>query len=308
MKKFYYFSKSKLKFVEIRSFYKKFVFLILFFAILASFFIFGTFIVFNEFINPDSEVKALRSTNNVLKDKFEQLSSQYKNLDNKITDLSSKSHDLRLKANLEPEQIDNNVFGTGGKIFEPIRNSTVGKINNRIEELESFINEVSLKVSLEKNNYEEIEKTLKSNEQLYESIPALKPCDGTLADDFGMRMHPILKIVRMHSGDDILTDIGTKVYAPGNGRVEFAGQRSGYGWTLEIDHGFGYRTVYAHLDEIKVKAGQKIQRGDLIALSGNSGKLSTGPHLHYEVYYQGVAVDPINFMFDDVKMFDVVKK
>ncbi len=308
MKKFYYFSKSKLKFVEIRNFYKKFVFLILFFSVIASFFIFGTFLVFNEFINPDSEVKVLRNTNTVLKEKFEQLSSQYKNLDERITQLSSKSHDLRLQANLEPEQIDKNIFGIGGNVFEPIKNSTIGKINNRVIELENFVNQVSLKVSLEKNNYEEIEKSLKENELKYESIPAIKPCDGTLADDFGMRMHPILKIMRMHNGDDIITDIGTKVYAPGNGKVDFIGRRSGDGLTLEIDHGFGYKTQFAHLDEISVKIGQKIQRGDLIAYSGNSGELSTGPHLHYEVYYQGVAVDPINFMFDNVRIFDVVKK
>lgn len=308
MKKFYYFSKSKLKFVEIGGFYKKFAFLILFFSILVSFLIFGSFLVFSQFINPDSELKTLKSKNAVLKDKFDQLMDQYKDLDKKISNLNDKSHELRLKANLEPIQSNEEKFGTGGNIFDPIKNFSLGRINNYLDEAENYINKISLKVKLEKNNYEEIEKTLKENEAMYESMPALKPCDGYIAEDYGMRMHPILKIMLMHSGIDILTDVGTKVYAPGSGKVSFIGARSGYGTTLEIDHGFGYTTQYAHLDRIVVKEGQRVTRGDLIAYSGNTGKLSTGPHLHYEVRYDGVTVNPINFIFDDVRVFDVVKK
>jgi murein DD-endopeptidase MepM/ murein hydrolase activator NlpD len=307
MKKFYYFSKSKLKFVEIRGFYKKFAFLILFFSILASFFIFGSFLVFSQFINPDSEVKTLKNKNAVLKEKFDQLLDQYKNLDSRVSELSDKSHELRLKANLEPIP-PTEMFGTGGSLFEPIKNLSLGRINGYLDDAENYINQVTLKVKLEKNNYEEIEKTLKENGAMFECMPALKPCDGYLAEDYGMRMHPILKIMRMHSGIDILTDVGTRVYAPGNGVVAFTGQRSGYGNTLEIDHGFGYQTQYAHLDRIVVNKGQKVKRGDLIAYTGNTGKLSTGPHLHYEVHYDGVTVNPINFIFDDVRVFDVVKK
>jgi murein DD-endopeptidase MepM/ murein hydrolase activator NlpD len=102
-----------------------------------------------------------------------------------------------------------------------------------------------------------------------------------------MRRHPILKIVRMHEGVDIITDTGTSVFASGRGKVDFVGRRGGYGLTVEINHGFGYRTVYAHLSKTLVKSGQTIDRGHLIALSGNSG-LSTGPHLHYEVHHNGI--------------------
>lgn len=307
MKKFYYFSKSKLKFVEIRNFYKKFVFLVAFFAVLVSFFVFGSFLVFNEFINPDSEVKSLKTSNKLLKQKFEELVERYQQLDDRVTQLNSQSKDLRLKANLEPKEQDLTI-GIGGSVFEPIESFSAGKINTFLKDVDNYVDQVSLKVKLEKNNYSEITSALKQNESLFEVIPAIRPCEGRIADDFGMRFHPILRINRMHNGIDIITDVGTKVYAPGAGVVEFVGWKGGYGLTLEISHGFGYKTLYAHLESVNVKQGQKLVRGDLMAHSGNSGRLSSGPHLHYEVQHNGVSLDPINFIYDDVKLFEIVKK
>lgn len=183
MKKFYYFSKSKLKFVEIRNFYKKFVFLVFFFSVLVSFFVFGTFLVFNEFINPDSEVKSLKKNNAILRDKFDLLLNQYKKLDERIAEISLQSHDLRLKANLEPLDV-NQFSGSGGNIFEPIKISSLGGYENYIDQLDSYVNNISLKIKLEKNNYEEINNSFKENEKLYEALPALRPCEGRIADDF----------------------------------------------------------------------------------------------------------------------------
>ncbi len=308
MKKFYYFSKPKLKFVEIRNFYKKFVFLVLFFSILVSFFLFGSFLVFNEFINPDSEVKSLKRSNALLQVKFQKLLDRYKTLDEKVNLISSQSHDLRLKANLEPKESADELYGIGGSVFEPIESFNSSDINSFLRDLDAYVSKVSLKIKLEENNYSEISNTLIENEKLYDAIPAIRPCEGRIADDFGMRFHPILKITRMHNGIDLIADVGTKVYAPGAGVIDFSGWRGGYGLTLEIDHGFGYRTLYSHLEKINVKLGQKVKRGDVVALTGNSGRLSTGPHLHYEVRHNGIALDPMNFIYDDVKIFEVVKR
>ena len=308
MKKFYYFSKSKLKFVEIRNFYKKFVFLVLFFSVLATFFVFGTFIVFNEFVNPNSEVKKLKKANSELVDKLNSYIDRYESLDKRINLLTEKSHDLRLSANLEADSTLSQVYGTGGSIFKPIKTSNSSAVNSFLSDLDSYVNKVTLKYNLEKNNYDEIEQTFKENEKLYASIPAIRPCNGTIADDFGMRMHPILHIRRMHNGVDIITDRGTKVYAPGAGKVEFVGWRGGFGRTVEIDHGFGYKTIYGHLSGFKVKEGQMVERGDLIALTGSSGSLATGPHLHYEVRHNGIPLNPKNFIYDDVELFEIVKK
>ena len=146
------------------------------------------------------------------------------------------------------------------------------------------------------------------NSALYDALPAIKPCTGYYGNKFGMRMHPILKIRRMHTGQDIVTNTGTKVYATGGGKVDFVGRRGSLGITVEIDHGFGYRTVYGHLSKIKVTKGQVVKRGDLIALSGSTGRLSTGPHLHYEVRHNGIAKNPRDFIFDEVDLFEIVSQ
>jgi murein DD-endopeptidase MepM/ murein hydrolase activator NlpD len=265
-------------------------------------------LVFDEFINPASEVKQLKNANSALKEKLNQYYNQYKSLDDKITKLSFKSNDLRLKTNLEPLQEDSELFGTGGNSFEPIKLTGLGGINKYITTLDSYINQISLKIDLEKDNFEEIDKAIKYNEQLFNILPATVPCEGTIENNFGMRFHPILKTLRMHDGIDIITDVGTKVHAPGGGIVTFTGWRSGYGLTVEIEHGYGYKTLYGHLHGTNVKQGQHVKRGDLIAYTGNTGELSTGPHLHYEVRHNGIALDPRNFIFDNVNTFEIVKK
>ncbi|MCW8849396.1 MAG: M23 family metallopeptidase, partial [Melioribacteraceae bacterium] len=105
----------------------------------------------------------------------------------------------------------------------------------------------------------------------------------------------------MHTGIDILVNNGENIYAPGDGIVVKANNRSGYGKTIEIDHGHGYTTLYAHLSKLKVKQGQSVKRGDLLGLSGETGSLATGPHLHYEVKHNGVHLNPKNFIFSDIK-------
>ena len=107
----------------------------------------------------------------------------------------------------------------------------------------------------------------------------------------------------MHEGIDIITEVGTKVIASGKGKIIFAGYKGSYGLTVEIDHGFGYKTLYAHLSKSLVTKGATVNRGDQIALTGNTG-LTTGPHLHYEVEQNGIKQDPVKFIFDDIDLFD----
>jgi murein DD-endopeptidase MepM/ murein hydrolase activator NlpD len=117
---------------------------------------------------------------------------------------------------------------------------------------------------------------------------------------YGMRIHPITKVRTMHEGMDFSARTGTPIYATGDGRVTFAGRdNSGYGMYVIIDHGYGYKTLYAHLYKTLVKKGQRVRRSDIIALVGNTGK-STGPHLHYEVRLNGKPVDPRNYYFYDL--------
>ncbi|MCK5456966.1 MAG: M23 family metallopeptidase [Melioribacteraceae bacterium] len=163
-----------------------------------------------------------------------------------------------------------------------------------------------MKIKLENENYSEIKNTFESNSELYDALPAIKPTTGNFGDRFGMRRHPIIKIKRMHNGVDFLPYYNTPVYAPGGGIIEYVGRNGGFGKMVIINHGFGYKTRYAHLNKYKVKKGQKVKRGDLIGLTGNSG-LSTGPHLHYEVRHNGIALNPRNFIFDDIKIFELAQ-
>ena len=121
------------------------------------------------------------------------------------------------------------------------------------------------------------------------------------ASGYGYRIDPVYKVRKYHRGMDFSCDNRTPVYATADGVVELAKWQQGYGYTIIIDHGYGYKTLYAHLLDKKfiVKKGQKVVRGEQIALSGNSGK-STGPHLHYEVLVKGKPVNPINYYFMDL--------
>jgi len=135
------------------------------------------------------------------------------------------------------------------------------------------------------------------------SIPSIQPISNKdltrLASGFGMRMHPIYKIMKLHAGMDFTADIGTDIYVTGDGVVEKVGRMSGYGQIVIVDHGFGYKTRYAHVSKYNVKEGQKVKRGDVIAFVGNTGA-SVGPHLHYEVRKNGEAVNPVNYFFNDL--------
>ena len=150
---------------------------------------------------------------------------------------------------------------------------------------------------LQKDSYADVLKKYKSNQKLFRHIPAIEPIrGGIISSPFGMRFHPILRMMLMHEGIDIEAPVGTPVHVSGNGVVTYVGLRGGYGNVIEVDNGFGYETLYAHLSKFLVKVGQKVKRGQVIGLSGDTG-LSTGPHLHYGVMKDGVYVNPQDYYF-----------
>lgn len=304
MNNFYYFSKTKLKFIEIKNFSRKFLSLVVILVLIVSTMLFGGYFLITSFINSDSQLSSLKAENKELSDKLTEVVSLYKKLNSSIDSLSSINNELRVAANLPPVSAEDKSLGTGGGTFDNILNFSKRNSKIDLDELSEFIDNVQNKIAFEKSNYMEISNTLKSNQQLFAAIPAIKPASGTVAEHgFGMRVHPILGITRMHEGIDIITGIGTPVYAPGGGTIEFVGNKGGFGLCIEIEHGFGYRTVLGHLSEADVKVGQKINRGTFLARTGNSG-LSTGPHLHYEVHHNGIALNPTDFIFDDLNLFN----
>lgn len=302
MNKFYYFSKTKLKLIEIRNFHRKFLSLFIFLVLIVSSMLFGGYLLINSFVNSDNELPGLRAENKELSRKLSQMSALFKELNSSVDSLSQANNELRIAADLPATPEEVKALGTGGGIFEKLFSKKHTDVD--LDNLSEYIDQVQTKIAFERANYNEISNKLKSNEKLFEAIPAVKPAQGVVtAHGFGMRKHPILGIVRMHEGIDIVADVGTPVYAPGSGTISFVGTKGGFGLCIEIDHGFGYRTVMGHLSETLVKVGQKVNRGTLIAKSGNTG-LSTGPHLHYEVHHDGLALNPEDFFFDDLKLFN----
>jgi len=306
MKNLFYFSEKKLKYVEIKNFYSKFISLVVVFSLVFGFVMFGAYIAISGVLSEHQDMELLSHNNKELVQKFKQMSKKITALNQEIDKLQKNDSDLRLAVNLNPLDNEDRKLGVGGSIFKEYIPTNVSNVSEIIKGIDNSLENLTTKVSIQKENYSEIKSSLEKNKKLLASLPAILPCDGPIGDKFGMRMHPILKRRRMHAGLDIVINTGTKIYAPGNAKVLRVGFRNGYGKVLELDHGFGYTSLYAHLSKILVKKGQRVKRGDLVALSGKSGSLATGPHLHYEVRHNGIPLNPRNFIFSDIKLFDFI--
>lgn len=160
---------------------------------------------------------------------------------------------------------------------------------------------------IQSKSFDEVLALCKKHDEMLECIPAIQPVSNKdlkqTASGYGTRIDPIYKTVKFHSGMDFSANVGTPVYATGNGVVRKAGWEGLYGNCIQIDHGFGYVTRYAHLSKIDVRVGQKVVRGETIGKVGITGK-STGPHLHYEVMVKGQIVNPVNYYFMDLNADD----
>ncbi|NDV57138.1 M23 family metallopeptidase [Bacteroides sp. 519] len=176
-----------------------------------------------------------------------------------------------------------------------------------VVETTSKMDRLHKQLYVQSRSFDDVIGLFKGHEQMLKCIPAIQPISNKnlrhTASGYGLRIDPIYKTQKFHAGMDFSAPIGTDVYATGDGVVVQVGWQSGYGNTIEIDHGFGYRTVYAHLDDYRTKVGKKVVRGEVIAGVGNTGK-STGPHLHYEVRIKGQHVNPVNYYFMDLSAED----
>ena len=215
------------------------------------------------------------------------------------------------------QERDNNIYRTyfeANPISEEQRRAGFGGVN-RYKHLEGFDNSEMIKnttkeldilskqLVVQSKSLDEIVKLAKEKEKMLASIPAILPVKlehlTRMASGYKWRMHPILKIRKFHKGMDFTAPKGTPIYASGNGKVIRAQRSATFGKVVYIDHGYGYKTIYAHMSKIKAKRGQKVKRGDLIGYVGNTGR-SVSAHLHYEVHKNGRALNPINFYYGDL--------
>ena len=156
---------------------------------------------------------------------------------------------------------------------------------------------------IQTKSYDDIMQMAKSKVKMMAHIPSIQPISNSqltrLASGYGMRMHPILKVRRMHAGIDFSAPQGTPIYATADGKVFKASQMGTAGLVVEIDHGYGYQTKYMHMVKFAVHVGDQVKRGDVIGYVGNTG-LSTAPHCHYEVWKDGKHVNPIYYFYKDI--------
>lgn len=213
---------------------------------------------------------------------------------------------------------DDNIYRV---IFEAepipstVRKAGMGGIN-RYEKLEGYKNselvietarqldDILKQLYVQSKSYDEIIDLAKNKTLFFASIPAIQPIASRdqvrFASGFGFRIHPIYKTLKMHEGVDITAPTGTVVRATGNGTIVHSGiSDGGFGKLVIIDHGYGYKTFYAHLHKCSLRNGSQVKRGEIIGLVGNTGR-STAPHLHYEVRKNDKPVNPINYYFNDL--------
>ncbi|MBK7980296.1 MAG: M23 family metallopeptidase [Ignavibacteriae bacterium] len=303
--KIYYYSSEKQKLVNVENVFSKAALFIIFIVFLTATITFFTSskIVLNYSSNND-RLKNF-TDDNLLENEFELLQKKYIALSSKLDKLADESSNLRIAVNLPELNQDYKNYGIGGSEFES-EFASVKRNNLKLSSILDVVNKIETGLKIERINFGEIENKYKENQNLYKTIPAVRPVNCPIGDRFGMRLHPILMQNKMHYGLDFIANIGEKVYAPGSGKITFVGQLGGYGKVIKITHGFGYETLYGHLSEFNVKIGQTVKRGELIALSGNTGTLTTGPHLHYEVRHKGVSLNPRNFIFEDLEIFNEI--
>ncbi|MPQ45933.1 peptidoglycan DD-metalloendopeptidase family protein [Marinifilum sp. N1E240] len=239
----------------------------------------------------------------------QKLLTQYNRLNTELQQVQTVLGDL--------EQRDDNIYRVifeAEPIHSNIRKAGVGGVN-RYKQLENMENadlvikttkkldQLSKSLYVQTKSYDDVEEMVKNKFKLLSAIPAIMPLAikdfGRISAGYGWRIHPIYKTKKFHDGMDFTGKIGTPIYATGDGVVKVAKKERGYGKKVVIDHGYGYTTVYAHLDSYRVKRGQKVKRGEIIAELGNTG-VSTGPHLHYEVRKNRKTLNPINYYFNDI--------
>ena len=245
-----------------------------------------------------TKMNNLRSSYEHLSETLTSLQNQLDNVSGEVGVIEEKDKAIRTYAGLP--QIDQDVrkLGVGGTDFKVNAIDDIpNDITNRITEIEMNVNALSRKVKLELNSYNNLYDVVRNHSDNLKFVPSIRPVQsGYINSGYGYRKDPFNGNTRFHYGLDIAVNVGTKVYAPADGKIKFAGNQGGFGRVVKIDHSNGYRTIFAHLSKINVKPGAKVKRGDFIALTGKSGR-TVGPHLHYEVHQYGAPQNPLDYFF-----------
>ncbi|WP_186756719.1 M23 family metallopeptidase [Echinicola salinicaeni] len=265
----------------------------------------GILLVFSYYFDSPKEL-LLKKENEELKFYYQMMNTEIDRLNSMMGDLKDRDDNL-YRVIFESEPIPRSIreAGYGGSDrYTELKEKGLKQEQLIIDVLEK-VGKLKKQMYVQSLSYDEIAEKALNKEEYWASIPAIQPIHNEdlnrLASGFGMRLHPILKVRKMHTGIDFSAPKGTPVYATGDGKVvEVKTEFGGYGKSIIIDHGFGFKTRYGHLNEFSVRKGQTVKRGDEIGKVGNTGS-STAPHVHYEVIKDNRKINPVNYFFKDIE-------
>ncbi len=247
--------------------------------------------------------KLLKRENSQLKAQYDLLDQRMIQAEGVLADIQKRDDDI-YRTIFEAEPIPREIRKAGFGGVNRYRKLEGFKNSDLIIESSTQLDQITKQLYIQSKSYDEVYDMAIKKEKMLASIPAIQPVSNSnlkrMASGYGMRMHPIYKRRKMHTGMDFSAESGTEIYATGNGKVvKVEKSRRGYGNHIIIDHGYGYKTLYAHMRKFNVRRGQEIKRGEIIGYVGSTGT-SVAPHLHYEVLKNGQQVNPINYYFNDL--------
>ena len=242
------------------------------------------------------EIEFLKLQYDIINDKID-------NIDNLLGEMQDRDDNIyRMIFEAEPIPTSIRKAGYGGaNRYEALEGY---EFSNVVKDIAKRVDVIESQLYVQSKSLDEVYEMAKNKAQMLSCIPAIMPVKDVdiyrISSYYGYRTDPFYKVKKLHGGIDFSGPVGTHIYCSGDGVVEsVVSGNSGYGNYIIINHGYGYKTRYAHLKKANVKVGQKVKRGEYIADMGNSGK-STAPHLHYEVIKDGKAINPVNFFFNDL--------
>jgi murein DD-endopeptidase MepM/ murein hydrolase activator NlpD len=263
---------------------------------------FALFIFFSGIFDSPKESR-LRKENHELRDQLQILERQAQRIEDRMEKLSSKDADI-YRTIFEAEPVKDKVFATFEQSIEKYAPLKKLKGSDFLLALRHKMDVLDERTKYQETSFEEVLKLAQNKRKLLSAIPSIQPVANKnlkkLASGYGFRIDPFYRTRKFHSGIDFSAPKNTEVYATADGVVELIQSDIwGYGKHIEINHGYGYKTLYAHLNKFEVTYGEKVKRGQLIGRLGSTGK-STAPHLHYEVRINGQPVNPAYFFHNDL--------
>jgi murein DD-endopeptidase MepM/ murein hydrolase activator NlpD len=230
---------------------------------------------------------------------IQSLARTINDLKTRMLSLNEFEKKVRVIANLDLKDDQESLFGMGGSMPEDLEPSLplAEDHNQLLRQMHEQAEMVSTASAIQQEGFKSLLEKLQAKRNLLSSTPSIKPVSGWVTSRFGYRVSPFTGRKELHKGLDIASRKGTPIIAPADGMITFADSKGLMGNMLTIDHGYGMLTRYGHIDKFLKKAGEKVKRGDPVAMIGSTGR-STGPHLHYEVRLNGINVNPENYIIE----------